>query len=188
MKNKSCLSGRLNTKAFTLIELLVVVLVIGILAAVALPQYQKAVVKSRTAQLYTLVNTLAQAAQSYKLANGNWPESLDELDIDLPLSLETQTAGNLLCGISVNNTGFSVGKGKDFSLILSFGSVIGVFTEGKYQCAGLAWREKTSSLYCIEIGSGPGRFQQTSGDYCSKIMQMPRAPQELQTSGVVWFQ
>ena len=59
-----------NSRAFTLIELLVVVLIIGILAAVAVPQYQKAVEKSRLAEPLSFNSTVQKAVESYLLANG----------------------------------------------------------------------------------------------------------------------
>ncbi len=73
-----------NKQAFTLIELLVVVLIIGILAAVALPQYQVAVWKSRYANLKSLAASLAQAEEVYYLANGGYTPNLDALSIELP--------------------------------------------------------------------------------------------------------
>ena len=63
-----------NTKAFTLIELLVVVLIIGILAAVALPQYQYAVEKSRLAGALANIAHMEKAMEIYALENGI-PES-----------------------------------------------------------------------------------------------------------------
>ena len=76
MQNKS--------RAFTLIELLVVVLIIGILAAVAVPQYQKAVEKSRAMQGLAMLKNVYEAAEVYYLANGTWPTQLDELDVQIP--------------------------------------------------------------------------------------------------------
>ena len=69
---------------FTLMELLVVVLIIGVLVGVALPQYTKAVEKSRTAEALTLLRNLLTAEKSYKLASGDYTSDLTQLDLDLP--------------------------------------------------------------------------------------------------------
>ncbi|MBO5011478.1 MAG: type II secretion system protein [Elusimicrobiaceae bacterium] len=81
----------MTKRGFTLIELLVVVLIIGILSAVALPQYQKAVEKSRAVQAVILVKSIRDAAEIYRLANGVYPSSLNDLDIERPAAVKDFT-------------------------------------------------------------------------------------------------
>ncbi len=61
-----------SSKGFTLLELLVVVLIIGILAGIALPQYRKAVVKSKFAEVDLAVSAAKQNIRFFLDANG-WP-------------------------------------------------------------------------------------------------------------------
>ena len=78
----------MNTKhtrrGFTLIELLVVALIISILAAVAIPQYKKAVVKARVATILPVLQNMRQAQDAYYLANGSYAENMPDLDIQWP--------------------------------------------------------------------------------------------------------
>ena len=67
---------------FTLIELLVVVLIIGILASVALPQYQNAVLKARTTEAIIQLRHIRDAQREYALANGAPAANWNELGLD----------------------------------------------------------------------------------------------------------
>ena len=60
----------LNKKGFTLLELLVVVLIIGILSAIAIPQYKKAVEKAYLSEALANVSSIQKAMDIYVLANG----------------------------------------------------------------------------------------------------------------------
>lgn len=62
----------MNKIGFTLIELLVVVMIIGVLSAIALPQYKRTVERSRAAEAFVLGRHLAQAEELYYLSNGEY--------------------------------------------------------------------------------------------------------------------
>lgn len=101
---KNLFTGRLG---FTLIELLVVVLIIGILAAIALPQYKKAVEKAKYKQLLALIAPLSQSIKQYELASGTYPSSFDDLDVGVPGTKEKCSDGSIadyryLNGICIN--------------------------------------------------------------------------------------
>ena len=89
MKNNRCKKG------FTLIELLVVVLIIGILAAIALPQYQKAVEKAKAAEMITLVGNAKKAIEIYLLENGGFPS--DDVDMLRSGVLDIDLTNSLIC-------------------------------------------------------------------------------------------
>ncbi len=97
MKKEKCSKQKNKTinKGFTLIELLVVVLIIGILAAIALPQYRKAVGKAEFTQVISATKAIQNAQERYYLVQGEYTTNFDVLDVELP-------SGNVGCRITSN--------------------------------------------------------------------------------------
>jgi len=168
MEQKNGLLGRLDVKAFTLIELLVVVLIIGILAAVALPQYQKAVEKSRATQALTVLKTVAQAEESYFLANGSYAADLEQLAVDIPWT-----------GNAEWRTGIRGYSNENWSLQLnySYGVYLGRLS-GKYTGVGFVYLWGATApllpyqgkIICAErVGNGIV-YQGSEGSYCGKVI------------------
>ena len=107
-----------NKKGFTLIELLVVVLIIGILAAMAMPQYFKAVERSRMTEADTLLGSIAQAQRRKFLQRNSFTTNYKGLDVSPKDSSGSvyYTKGNPTngtngngFGVSLSGTGFTDG-------------------------------------------------------------------------------
>jgi len=81
-----------NTQAgFTLIELMVVIVILGLLAAVAIPRFMGESDKAKVGTAKTQIVMLETALKMYKLDNGNYPTT----EQGLKALVEAPTAGNL---------------------------------------------------------------------------------------------
>lgn len=115
-----------NKQGFTLIELLVVVLIMGILASVAMPQYFKSVEKSRASEAVNVLSSIAEAQQRAYMQSSSYATNMSDLDIGMNnLSYFTVTmTGNAITAERTALAGGGLGKYK-ISLTIPSGGVEG---------------------------------------------------------------
>lgn len=146
-------------KGFTLIEMLVVVLIIGILAAIALPQYQYAVFKTRMKEAETMLTTLHRAREMYKLATGTEATKFEQLDVDLPEYCQRMGSNSagwqdiVLCkdfqyGIATWTT-LVIIRFRGFS---SYGHFDKLYPSGRFHCREYPELDNLYKKYCEEMG------------------------------------
>lgn len=153
MKSKKVMTAnKYSVKAFTLIELLVVVLIIGILAAIAVPQYQKAVKKSRAMQALSFIKSAGESWERYVLQHGPLSPS-DKVDwaafdIELPgySGTEDWYYLNSEWRVDWNWAGIWVANRKTTTLRIGYSAYIG----GRYFCTSSTAEDKK---FCESLGA-----------------------------------
>ena len=83
-----------NRHGFTLMELLSVVVILGVLTAVAVPQYTKSVHRTEAANALISLKTVFDSAKRYHSSFDTWPTSFRGLDTKMLLNADsTNTSG-----------------------------------------------------------------------------------------------
>ena len=143
-----------NKQAFTLIELLVVVLIIGILAAVALPQYTLAVEKARMTEAITVAQNIKLAQERYRLANGTYTTVVEDLDISFPGTTPTNSQIKLPSGVRISLQAplyVYIQNKTNTNTWVSYYDNINSTLAGKKKCYAKQG-DKTANLLCKNLG------------------------------------
>ena len=95
----------MNDKGFTLIELMIVVAIIGILAAVAIPQYQNYVARAQVAEGFSLAGGLKTALAEYHDTNSVFPDGTTDAHTAIGIEPAGNIIGKYITGVVVSDDG-----------------------------------------------------------------------------------
>lgn len=174
---------------FTLIELLAAVLIIGILAAIAWPAYNKAVVNAKATQLITAMRAVIKGENSYFVTQGEY--ALDIAELAINFNLPRKNVRHLSGGVTL---GYGPAYGPNMWAIYTHSAPGDItlnarFDEGKYIACGfwygLEFVKKPNmekKLFCFE---GAKNTKIKPGEFCMDVMSSEKLV--FQSGGSRWY-
>ena len=132
---------RKTQAGFTMIEIMVVVVIVAILAAIAVPIYIEYVRSARASEAKSVIGSIASASDMYYQTNGEWPSSVDDLEIEGELEVKQSTKNKWQFELQLDDQGGTIvatsteemagGAGHLITFNRETGKYIGYGTKGR---------------------------------------------------------
>ena len=161
--------GRKNAeKGFTLIELLVVIIIIGILAAIALPSFLNQAAKAKQSEAKNYVGSVTRAQQSYRIENTTFAGDITSLEIGIPTeTVDYKYTIEPTTGVA-GSTAFKASS-KDADTLRSYGGGVSVVaTTGQSRAYSCQTTQPTATAPV------PDMSKTTAEDACGTAKQVMR--------------
>ena len=158
-----------NKMGFTLLELLIVILIIGLLSAISIPMYKKAVEKSKVSDALSTMQAVSKSEHGWYLVRNNYTKDFANLDIDLYDKDGNKADNDTLEGINYTyelldsgilatrtNGEYSIYQDYDTKQIMCTPGThyicedLGAFTKESCGKVGMSWANTNSTCYVNE--------------------------------------
>ncbi|CAK3015205.1 type IV pilus assembly protein PilA [Vibrio crassostreae] len=148
MNNKK---KRTNQKGFTLIELMIVVAVIGVLSAIAIPQYQKYVAKAEVASALATATGVKTNVEAYSVENGSFPDGSTNGQTEDALGVPSSIPSGTIAFAKGSSAGvgtitFTFASAGVSTLLVNKKFALSRAQDGAWECKGTAATPVTDDL------------------------------------------
>ncbi|CAK1744586.1 MULTISPECIES: pilin [Vibrio] len=143
MNNKN---KRTNQKGFTLIELMIVVAVIGVLSAIAIPQYQKYVAKAEVAAALATMTGVKTNVEAYAVEYGAFPSAAQSAALGVPANIPQGTIAFAPAQSSAGSIDFTFSSSDVSSLLIASEFQLDRDSDGSWSCVASGAQAVSSDL------------------------------------------
>ena len=155
-------------QGFTLIELLVVIIIIGILAAIALPSFLNQANKARYSEAKTYIGTMSRLQQAYYLEKRTFADDISKLNLGVNTSTSSFNYSVIAGDVSGNLSPVQLGQ-----IITNAATPSSSTLKAVIAVVGIPGVVRIDTVFCIANTPGPATATPGSLDVTLQTMKCP---------------